>query len=320
MTNNNEFAMNLPILYGKNFDRWRTQRKAIPGFQEVFEVVLNGYQEIGVNATEAQRSTYKEAKRRDCKALFLIHQCVDSANFEKIDAATTSKEAWEILDKSYEGVAKIKKVKLQTLHKQYELLQMDESETISKYMTKIMSLANHMRSYGEEIKEQTVVEKVLRTLIPKYDHIVVVIEESKNLEDYKVEELQGSLEAHELRLKERNLDKGGEHALQARFNKRSSAQWNKKSKGKMQNNRWKSSEKVSSSRKSEHTMIKKDQCYNCRGYYHFASECKVSKWSRGKEYEAGLAQEGKSNESDDDHCLLMATTRSNQDKVDNVDF
>ncbi|XP_019431815.1 PREDICTED: uncharacterized protein LOC109338919 [Lupinus angustifolius] len=216
-------------------------------------------------------------------------------------------------------------------------------------MTKILSLTNQMRSCGEEIKEQTMVEKVLRTLTPKYDHIVVVVEESKNLEDYKVEELQGSLEAHELRLKEGNLDKGGEHDLQARFNKSCNVrnfyvQWNKKSKGKMQNNRWRKSEQVSSSRKSEHTMIKggtepvqiknsyknsddkryhdkqKLQCYNYRGYGHFASECKVTKWSKRKEDEVGLAQEEKSNESDDDHCLLMATTRSNQDKTENVDF
>ncbi|XP_019438939.1 PREDICTED: uncharacterized protein LOC109344640 [Lupinus angustifolius] len=149
---------------------------------------------------------------------------------------------------------------------------MDESETISEYMTKILSLTNQLRSCGEEIKEQTMVEKVFRTLTPKYDHIVVVIEEPKNLEDYKVEELQGSLEAHELR------EKSGQ-----------------------------------GSKISIKTQI-------VEGYGHFASECKVTKWSSGKEDEAGLAQEGKSNESNDDHCLLMATTRSNQDKAENVDF
>ncbi|XP_019414583.1 PREDICTED: uncharacterized protein LOC109326347 [Lupinus angustifolius] len=69
------------------------------------------------------------------------------------------------------------------------------TETILEYITKIISLTNQMRSCVEEIKDQQVVEKVLKTLTSKYDHIVVAIEESKNLEEYKVEELQGSLEA-----------------------------------------------------------------------------------------------------------------------------
>ncbi|MCI60707.1 hypothetical protein A2U01_0081963, partial [Trifolium medium] len=36
--------------------------------------------------------------------------------------ATTSKDAWDILQKSYGGDAKVKKVKLQALKRQYELL------------------------------------------------------------------------------------------------------------------------------------------------------------------------------------------------------
>lgn len=70
-----------------------------------------------------------------------------------------------------------------------------------------------MKSCGEVVKDQSVIEKVLRTLIPKFDHIVVAIEESKDHETFKIEELQSSLEAHEQRLKERHLDKGSDQAL-----------------------------------------------------------------------------------------------------------
>ena len=126
--------------------------KALLGFQDVYEIVTSGYQEPSVSATEAQRSTYKDLKKKDCKALFLIHQCVNDANFEKIANATTLKEAWDILIKSYEGAEKIKKAKLQTLRRQYELLAMEETESVAEYFTMILTLTNQMKCYGEQIK------------------------------------------------------------------------------------------------------------------------------------------------------------------------
>ncbi|KAF1865983.1 hypothetical protein Lal_00041681 [Lupinus albus] len=53
---------------------------------------------------------------------------------------------------------------------------------------------------NKNIKNKSIVEKVLRTLHPRFDHIVVAIEESKKLDELKVEELQGSLQEHEQRL------------------------------------------------------------------------------------------------------------------------
>ncbi|KAF1860399.1 hypothetical protein Lal_00037739 [Lupinus albus] len=128
--------------------------------------------EIGENTSDAQRTIYKESKKKDCKALLLIHQCVDEANFERIAYAKTAREAWESLKENYEGAAKIKKVKLQTMRMKYELLQMEEGETDSDYFTKIHTLTNQMKAFGEEVKDQAMIEKILRTLTHKYDHIV----------------------------------------------------------------------------------------------------------------------------------------------------
>lgn len=68
---------------------------------------------------------------------------------------------------------------------------------------------NAMRAYDKNVKDCKIVEKILRTLTPQYDHIVVAIEECKDLENMKVEELQNSLKVHDQRLIERrNGDKG----------------------------------------------------------------------------------------------------------------
>jgi hypothetical protein len=65
--------------------------------------------------------------------LFYIHQCVDIANFKKIATAKNAKEAWDILERSYAGVDRLKSVPLQTLRRQYKLLQMDAQESVAAY-------------------------------------------------------------------------------------------------------------------------------------------------------------------------------------------
>ena len=66
-----------------------------------------------------------------------------------------------------------------------------------------------------KLDDQMVVEKLLRLLSPWVDYIMCAIEESKNLEDLKIEELQGSLEAHEQRLNDRDTKRSTNQALQA---------------------------------------------------------------------------------------------------------
>ncbi|CAL0310943.1 unnamed protein product [Lupinus luteus] len=210
---------------------------------------------------------------------------------------------------------------------------MEESDSDADYMTKILTLSNQMRSCGKAMKEKSIVEKVLRTLTCKYVHIVVAIEESKNLEVLKIEELQASLQAHELRLKGRSSSRGSD-----RHTKKNSKKWNQKTKDKGQSSRWRTNESKSS-RKSDHKGArngdleqgkhshrnsdgrkkldkKKLQCYNCRNYGHFASECKSNKCKSTREDEARLAKEECSNSSDEEHCLLMATTATEQGSGD----
>ena len=63
-----------------------------------------------------------------------------------------------------------------------------------------ITVTNEMRTCGETISEQMIVEKVLRSLTAQFDYIVVAIEQSKDTSTMKIDELQGSLEALELRV------------------------------------------------------------------------------------------------------------------------
>lgn len=59
-------------------------------FQEVSDVVENRCQALGSSSTEVQKAM---VKKKDNKALFILHQYVDDVHFEKIQNATTAKEA-----------------------------------------------------------------------------------------------------------------------------------------------------------------------------------------------------------------------------------
>ncbi|KHN19736.1 hypothetical protein glysoja_024837, partial [Glycine soja] len=51
-------------------------------------------------------------------------------------------------------------------------------------------IINQMNAYGDKQSDLGIINKVLRTLTPRFDHIVVAIEQGQNLEEMKIEELQ----------------------------------------------------------------------------------------------------------------------------------
>lgn len=207
------FPTNLPILDNKNWEEWCVKMEVIFGFQDVSEIVKNGILEEVVGGTDAQTVAHKDFKKKNCKALFIIHQCLNSENFAKIRPAKSAKEAWDILEKSYGGADKVKRVKLQSLQKQFENLNMKEQETITEYFNRMQQLVNSMKTCNEMLSDQHIMEKIMRSLPQKFDYICVAIEKSRNVTKMKVDNLLNSLEAYEQILKDRYGQKAQEQAL-----------------------------------------------------------------------------------------------------------
>jgi hypothetical protein len=67
-----------------------------------------------------------------------------------------------------------------------------------------MVMINQMRKNGEVLTDARITEKILRSLYPKFDFVVVVIEESKEVDKFMVDELMSSLQAHEQKIMKRN--------------------------------------------------------------------------------------------------------------------
>jgi len=172
----------LPIFDGSMFKDWKIKMNAIFIFQDVAQVVEHGVSPPGAKATDDDKKAYKIQHKLDGKARYLIYQYVSSPIFNRISMAGTTKEAWDILVATYGAGDKHKKVKLLALRRQFEFLIMEESDSVVGFLNKIQELVNDMHSCGDKVSEQHIVNKVLRSLPPRFDHLVITIEETKNLD------------------------------------------------------------------------------------------------------------------------------------------
>jgi gag-polypeptide of LTR copia-type len=138
--------------------------------------------DAGHQLTEDVKKELKENKMKDAKALFLIHQGVAENIFSRIINKTKSKDAWDMLEQEFKWSAKMQIIKLQTLRRQYQNMQMKDSKKVKVYFSQVMNLVNQICSLGDkDITEQNLVEKKLISLPKSFESIVTAIEESKDL-------------------------------------------------------------------------------------------------------------------------------------------
>jgi hypothetical protein len=75
-----------------------------------------------------------------------------------------------------------------------------EEETFGEFYSKMSDLRNSMVSLGKLVSDVKLIRKILRSLPEHFRIKVTTIEESKDLEEMKIEELVGSLQTYELSL------------------------------------------------------------------------------------------------------------------------
>ncbi|XP_022846386.1 uncharacterized protein LOC111369135 [Olea europaea var. sylvestris] len=216
------FQPQLPRLTKENYENWSIQMKVLLASQDLWDMVEKGYTEPTSKADEdvlsaAEKATLKEARKKDQKALYLIYQTVDEGNFEKIASITNAREAWDALRNSFRGIEKTMRIRLQMLKSKFETLEMLDSESISEYFTRVLTIVNNIKCNGEKIQDLQVIEKILRSLNSKFDNVVIAIEESKNLSTMTIDELLASLEIHEQRINKKTSSKSLDQACNQSF-------------------------------------------------------------------------------------------------------
>nr|KYP39854.1 Retrovirus-related Pol polyprotein from transposon TNT 1-94 [Cajanus cajan] len=181
----------LPVFTSENFDLWKLKLK-------LWDIVQSGYTKPDntITLSKEEQKKLEDCEQKDAQALFVLQQAVGETIARRIMNADTAKKAWDILEEEFEGNEQVRSVKLHYLRREFETIKMKESKTIEEYYGRIKEIVNKMKLYGKEIKEKRVVEKILITLIEKYDSIVASIETSSDPSSLSVNKLVGLLGVH----------------------------------------------------------------------------------------------------------------------------
>ncbi|WVZ17822.1 hypothetical protein V8G54_010804 [Vigna mungo] len=178
-----DMYVNLPVLTDKNWSRWSTQMRVLFRGQDVSSVM-----EEVVSASGKEK---EEFKRKDGRALLIIHQCVDDVHFENIQNAASTRETWNILVGCHAGRVK-------------KHLLMEDVDKVSEFFSK-------MKGCGDIVTDLMVIEKIMWSLPLTFDHIVVAlkVQHVKNEEKKTTKKWKGKYDKGKWR-KDRNKDEQNE--------------------------------------------------------------------------------------------------------------
>lgn len=115
----------------------------------LWKYVVKGYKEIEDESSlsETQKKKLEEDRMADTKALYLIQNAVSDPIFPRILRVDTAKEAWEILEQEFQGDSKVRSIKLQSLRREFENIQMKDGELMKDYFTRVIDILNQMKTY-----------------------------------------------------------------------------------------------------------------------------------------------------------------------------
>lgn len=117
-------------------------------------------------ATTSHAASRDKFKRDDALARVLILTNLEPAEQDLVLSFKHAREMWDKLVLLHEQRTATNKSGLQQQFFKYE---MGESDTAMQHVAKIVNLASRLKDVGVELPEETVIAKMLSSLIPKYE-------------------------------------------------------------------------------------------------------------------------------------------------------
>ena len=109
--------------------------------------------EVGWKKPEEPPATWDDTKIKatnfNNRALNALFNVVTNEEFKKISSTDNAKEAWTILQNTYEGTKAVKNSKLQRLTTSFEEIRMDEDKSFDKFYAKLKDIVISTINLGE---------------------------------------------------------------------------------------------------------------------------------------------------------------------------
>lgn len=198
MSDSKTLVTKIPHFDG-HYDHWSELMENLLRGKGLWSLMENGFDEprAGTMLTDAQQALLDDARTKDHQVKGFLFEAIDRTVFEQILDRRTAKIVWDSMKRKFGGNSRVKRSLLNSLRREFEVLAMKNDETITEYFARVMAISNKMRSNGEDMLDSRIVEKILRTLTERFTYVVVSIEESKDIDNMSIDELQSSLVVHE---------------------------------------------------------------------------------------------------------------------------
>jgi hypothetical protein len=111
---------------GTNYGYWKARMRFFLKSIDWWSIVETGWTKLA--DTTLETVPQKNARLSNDKALHALCQALSPSEFAKISNCELAKEAWQILETTYEGTKLVKSAKLQMLISKFEEIKMLEDE------------------------------------------------------------------------------------------------------------------------------------------------------------------------------------------------
>ncbi|GJX57847.1 zinc finger, CCHC-type containing protein [Tanacetum coccineum] len=115
--------------------------------------------------------------KKDKTAIAYIYQSLPEDQLLLISKYKTAKAVWDALKTRHVRVNRVQQAKQQTLKSEFEMLQMEENESIDSFVTRLTGIINKAASVGLAYEDSTLVRKLLNAVPDRFLQIVASIEQ-----------------------------------------------------------------------------------------------------------------------------------------------
>ncbi|KAA8547153.1 hypothetical protein F0562_003581 [Nyssa sinensis] len=202
MDTEDNFSSIAPTVFdGENYQICAVRMETYLDAMDLWEAIKEDYEFLPLpdNPTMAQIKNHKDKKMRKSKLKACLFAVVSLTIFTRVISLKLAKAIWDYLKTEYEGNERINGMQVLNLIRDFELGKMKESETIKEYSDKLLSITNKVRLFGSDLHDSRIVEKILVTVLEKFEATITTLENTKDLSNITLAELLNALQTQEQR-------------------------------------------------------------------------------------------------------------------------